>query len=119
MEYLRGTRSHPTVEEIYLAVREKLPRISIATVYRNLHSLVEAGKAREIRVPGEARSRFDGRVEPHYHMKCTVCGRVLDLEVPTLSGLDRLVSLATGHRISSHDTIFYGVCKDCLRKSGK
>ena len=116
LRYLRSTRSHPSADEVYRAVREELPNISVATVYRNLHEMSEAGLVRELRVPGENKSRFDGFTYPHYHLRCQVCGRLLDLDVPPLEGLDGLVSMATGHRIVGHELVFFGVCKECQAK---
>jgi len=57
-EALQGDHSHPFAHEIYRRVHKKLPRISLATVYRNLHSLVEEGKIRTLLLDGQA-ARFD------------------------------------------------------------
>ncbi len=45
---LEGDHTHPFAHEIYRRVHKRLPRISLATVYRNLHSLVEEGKIRTL-----------------------------------------------------------------------
>ena len=44
-EAVQGDHTHPFAHEIYRRVHKRLPRISLATVYRNLHSLVEEGKS--------------------------------------------------------------------------
>src|SRR5207245_2666259 len=73
-EALQGDHSHPFAHEIYRRVHKKLPRISLATVYRNLHSLVEEGKIRTLLLDGQA-ARFDPETSEHDHFVCEKCGR--------------------------------------------
>src|SRR5260370_5082092 len=75
---LQGDHSHPFAHEIYRRVHKKLPRISLATVYRNLHSLVEEGKIRTLLLDGQA-ARYDPETSEHDHFFCEGCGRVVDL----------------------------------------
>ena len=70
---------HPTAEMVYNCVKQEQPNISLGTVYRNLNQLVEQGTLRRIATPVSG-DRFDIRVDPHAHLLCTCCGRVLDLE---------------------------------------
>ena len=71
---------HPTAEEIFgLAVRE-CPGLSLGTVYRNLNSLVDAGRVRRVSIPGKA-DRFDHTLGWHSHLYCNCCGRVVDADV--------------------------------------
>jgi Fur family ferric uptake transcriptional regulator len=55
---LQGDHTHPFAHEIYQRVHKKLPRISLATVYRNLHSLVDEGKIRTLLLDAQG-ARFD------------------------------------------------------------
>src|SRR5262245_66633143 len=75
---LHGDSSHPFADEIYRRVRKKLPRISLATVYRNLQRLVEDGKIRTVLL-GERVARYDPETSDHDHFICESCGRVQDL----------------------------------------
>ena len=71
---------HPTAEEIFdLAVRE-CPGLSLGTVYRNLNSLVDAGRVRRVSIPGKA-DRFDHTLGWHSHLYCNCCGSVVDADV--------------------------------------
>ncbi|HEX3727130.1 MAG TPA: transcriptional repressor, partial [Pirellulales bacterium] len=76
--YLRGVESHPTAEEIYRAVRRRLPRISLATVYKALEALVESRLATKL-TNGDASSRYDCRHEDHYHLRDVTTGEIRDL----------------------------------------
>src|SRR5437879_13364267 len=75
---LQGDHTHPFAHEIYRRVHKKLPRISLATVYRNLHSLVEEGKIHTLLLDQQA-ARYDPETSEHDHFVCERCGRVLDL----------------------------------------
>ena len=48
LNILKKDYSHPTAENVYAKVKEKMPRVSLATIYRNLHFLVQINMAREI-----------------------------------------------------------------------
>jgi len=72
---------HPTAEQVYLAVRQQLPHISLATVYKALETLVTVGLAGKIADLGGP-SRYDCRQEAHYHFRCLKTGQVHDLPTP-------------------------------------
>ena len=74
---VRETDSHPTAEWVHAAVRRRLPRVSLATVYRNLRRLADQGLLGEI--PEGPSVRFDARVDRHHHFTCTGCSRIFDL----------------------------------------
>ena len=78
LEELRRMKSHPTADEIYSMVREKLPRISLGTVYRNLQLLTGQGVIRSI-PSSSGQTRYDGDMEDHFHIRCRKCGKVVDL----------------------------------------
>lgn len=107
-------KTHPTADEIYLKMRKCDSQISRGTVYRNLHLLAENGEISHVHMPGA--DRFDWRMEPHYHMVCTVCGKVADVPVPYREELDPQISALTGYRISRHAAVFEGVCPECQKK---
>jgi Fur family ferric uptake transcriptional regulator len=114
LEELQASVSHPTAGELYRTVRERLPRISLGTVYRNLEILQETGEA--VRLAGLAgqEARYDGHTQPHLHFQCRHCNRILDLET-VMPVLDDLVgSTVEGHEISGYNVILQGSCRECL-----
>jgi Fe2+ or Zn2+ uptake regulation protein len=80
--YLRCATNHPTAEQVFTAVRRRLPNISLATVYKALEALVDANLAARLADAGGGAVRYDGRAQPHYHLRCERTGEVRDLEVP-------------------------------------
>ena len=76
--FLSGTDTHPTADEVFLAVRDDVRGISLATVYKSLETLVGCGLASKLAY-GDGSSRYDGRTEPHPHARCLECDRVFDV----------------------------------------
>jgi len=79
-EIVFSTNSHPTADWIYGEVKKSLPNISLGTVYRNLKKLADEGIIRNIQDGSVA--RYDWNIEPHDHLKCNVCGEMIDIQVP-------------------------------------
>ncbi len=112
LEELRRSEAHPSADELYERVRRRLPRISLATVYRNLDLLAERGMIRRIEAGG-GRRRFDGRTEPHHHVRCTRCGRVEDLPAECLEGYRTEPAERLGFAVSGCRFELLGLCPDC------
>src|SRR6201995_31549 len=79
MAFLLEQPGHPTAAEIFEAVNRLDPRSSRATIYNNLHDLVQAGLVREVAVEGRA-ARFDVKGTRHHHFICDRCGNVEDID---------------------------------------
>ena len=105
---------HPTADQIYQEVRCKDDKISKGTVYRNLSLLSENNDITNVRLP-EA-DRYDLRLDRHYHIYCTGCGKVSDAPLPYHSEYDEQIEKETGFRINRHRLVFEGLCNDCRRK---
>jgi Fur family peroxide stress response transcriptional regulator len=86
LEVLAERTDHPTADQVYAAVRRRMPDVSRTTVYRVLDTLVRLGLAVKTAHPG-ASVRFDPRTERHHHLVCTECERVIDLHAPELDAL--------------------------------
>jgi Fe2+ or Zn2+ uptake regulation protein len=80
-DYLRSVESHPTAEQVFNAVRPRIPKLSLATVYKALEALVDAGLAAKL-TDLEGRAHYDGRSDAHYHFRCEETGEVHDLPLP-------------------------------------
>lgn len=111
---LAADETHPDVESVYRAVSERVPTISLDTVYRTLSTLTERGLiARVLFTPGPA--RYDPNTARHHHFVCTRCGLIRDVDD---GGLDAIGPTAAVTRIGRPDTVtveFRGVCAACQR----
>jgi Fur family transcriptional regulator, ferric uptake regulator len=112
LEELQKLRSHPTAAGLYAIVRQRLPKISLGTVYRNLELLVQAGVAQKLDVCG-GEARFDGDVRRHDHVRCLGCGRVDDIHGPALDLLGGAANDFGGYQIVGQRVEFLGLCPAC------
>ncbi|MBN1861339.1 MAG: transcriptional repressor [Candidatus Thermoplasmatota archaeon] len=115
LDFLKNNTNHPTVEEVYEAVKKKLSRISKATVYQNLKFLTEKGMIQEVNIKGV--SRFEPNITSHHHLICRKCGKIIDFKSQELTEY----SLNIGKKLKEIDidathTNFYGICKKCTLK---
>ncbi|MEA4971216.1 MAG: transcriptional repressor [Candidatus Pelethousia sp.] len=108
---------HPTADALYTAIREQSPSVSLATVYRNLNQLAEAGKIARISIPGAA-DRFDPVTDGHSHLICRDCGAVVDIPCTALPDLAGPVAAATGCLVESCGLVFCGLCPSCAAAQG-
>lgn len=108
-EYLKGVKTHPTAETVYNAVVEKLPAITLATVYRNLNLMADRGEILRLEINNEY--RYDADISYHQHCVCRKCGKIIDLFQKEISkyalGKIKIDSFIP----SSVNVIFYGHCK--------
>ncbi len=111
---IKNSYDHPTVETIYMDVRKQIPNISLGTVYRNLNQLVEIGYIRKISNIGNE-AHYD-KIEPHDHMYCFKCKKIIDLKIDMFYGLEQTFEQTSGNRILSHELLFTGICKQCRKK---
>ncbi len=117
LEELSKVKTHPTASELYDMVRKRLPRIGLGTVYRNLELMAENGMILKLEVGG-TQKRFDATTEDHYHIRCSRCGRVDDIDIPVIDSLVESAAKSTSYQILGHHVEFTGICPDC-QKSGK
>ena len=112
LEYLRGVKTHPSAETVYLALKKKMPQLSLGTVYRNLDAYAREGKSLLFEVKGQ--QRFDGDVSPHSHFACESCGGVQDLwfALP-LTKVKK--HLSRGASVKSIDVLIKGYCDTCAK----
>ena len=111
LEAVRATDAHPSAFMVYRRVRRRLPRVSLATVYRNLRRLAAEGFLHER--SGADGLRFDGNTGRHDHFTCLACRRVFDVPPASHAGARRRVAARTGFEVLDHRVEFYGVCAAC------
>lgn len=118
LDALMATTEHPNAEWLYQKLKPEYPDLSLGTVYRNLSLFADAGEILRLGSFG-GQERFDGRTDPHAHLLCTECGRVMDVETPELeSKLCTLAESACGAQVHTCTLTFTGVCPDCRRPGG-
>ena len=112
---LKKFSGHPTADELYDKVKKKLPRISLATVYRNLEILQETGEVVRLSCCSGQEARYDGLPHPHLHFMCEQCEAIVDLKA-VLPVMDNMIgSPLEGHEVNGYHVVLRGTCRNCLR----
>jgi Fe2+ or Zn2+ uptake regulation protein len=111
-DYLSRVEHHPTAEEVFLAVKPRLPKISLATVYKNLEALVNCGMASKLTY-GDGSARYDIRTDHHYHTRCLKCGSVADLDAAEGNKLLSQIKPRSGFEVKDYRLELLGYCRAC------
>lgn len=110
--FLSHSYKHPSADDVFTSVREAIPDISLATVYKSLETLVSCGLASKLTY-GDGSARYDGRTDPHPHARCLACGKVRDLpgrlNADSFSGIGML----PGFTVEGYRVEVVGVCQAC------
>ncbi|HZG86521.1 peroxide-responsive transcriptional repressor PerR [Paenibacillus sp.] len=114
LSFLLQSMTHPTADEIYRALADRFPSMSVATVYNNLKVFIEAGLVRELTY-GDDSSRFDADMSDHYHCICERCGKIADFEYPPLTDIEVAAAKHTGFHVQGHRMEVYGICPECAK----
>jgi Fur family peroxide stress response transcriptional regulator len=113
-ETLISCMDHPTPEWIYEHVHKQLPSISLATVYKCLHTFVNLGLVKEAsRHHGSV--RVDPNLRPHHHLFCKVCGMMMDVDETEVDSPGVPSRLPRGFRVETTEVEFVGTCAACQK----
>ncbi len=112
-EYLWRNSEHPGAEQVFQAVRSKIPAVSLDSVYRILNEFAEVGVIR--RLENYEMIRFDPNLNEHYHFICEKCGKIIDIEANN----DRLTSepYRFAGEIKNFELRIRGICHQCLSRN--
>lgn len=116
MGYLDGNVTHPGAADIYGALHEQFPTMSLATVYNTMETLKEQGMVAELSID-PAKKRFDPNVEAHHHLICIECKKIVDIFTEFPLGLTE--DEKHGFEIIGNQVDFYGICGDCTAAGKK
>lgn len=104
---------HASIDLLIEYIRNLHAQISLATIYRNIQTLLAEGKIQIVKVRGN--DVLETVKEEHAHFICEKCGRIEDIELDK----EKIVSKASKaciHQIKNCDIAFYGLCQNCTRK---
>lgn len=110
MEYLMNHKTHPTVEEIYLALNPSIPTLSKTTVYNTLNLFSEKGAVQVLTID-DKNSRYDADVSKHGHFYCRSCGKVHD--VFNMKPEAYVIPYTEDFLVDTIEVSYYGTCKAC------
>jgi Fur family peroxide stress response transcriptional regulator len=111
-EVMKTMHGHPSPEEVYARVKKKVPAISLATVYKNLHLFVESGIFREVSMH-HGSLRVEMNDEAHHHMVCSRCKAITDIGEKELGLVSKRDKLPGGFLVQRYAVDVIGVCAKC------
>ena len=114
MDYLMTHRTHPTADEVYMALCNSIPTLSKTTVYNTLKLFVEQQAALMLTI-NDKNVHFDGDTSLHSHFFCRRCGKVYDLPYSGKKREARELDIE-GHAVEEIHHYYKGICKECSDK---
>lgn len=109
---LAATDEHPDADTVFRAVQQRMPTVSVDTVYRTLWMLHDLGLVATLG-PERGAVRFDANPDPHHHYVCTRCGLVRDFESADLNALRVPAAVKELGSIANAHVEVRGVCTSC------
>ncbi|MHB1673205.1 MAG: Fur family transcriptional regulator [Acidobacteriaceae bacterium] len=115
-EVVQEMEGHPSPEEIYARVRRRIPSISLATVYKNLHLFIRSGIVGEVSLH-HGSLRVETNRETHHHLVCRGCRSITDLDEKNFQLALRRSNFPSGFQIERMSVEVLGLCTDCQNRS--
>lgn len=116
---LAKSEGHPSVEDIHAQIARDFPTMSLATVYKNIALMKSLGEVLELGFP-DGSNRYDGnKPNPHPHVICIKCKKIVDPDLDSLDDMKKEVESATHFQILNHRLDFFGLCKSCREEKSE
>lgn len=112
MQYLLEHKTHPSIDEIYLALCESIPTLSKTTVYNTLRLFTDHGAAQMLTID-ERNACFDGDIRMHAHFQCRKCGKIFDFPMPVMEGDEAQSLQEQGFYVDETQLYYKGICPQC------
>lgn len=113
---------HLTIEDICNYLKENGTPVGTTTVYRHVQKLANEGIITKYNVDSESGAcyQFSGdNCKMHFHLKCTKCSMLFHASCSFIESVEKHILLHHGFTVDNSRTVFYGICRDCLRKEKK
>jgi Fur family peroxide stress response transcriptional regulator len=111
-----GYAGHLDVEKLFTQIKKEFSTISLATLYKNINSMVEKTLLTEVKIP-HRKSKYEITKDPHIHLLCSECDEFIDMSVD----IERLVDEAkqkSHYQLTNSSIVLCGICESCqLKKS--
>lgn len=112
---------HLSAEDVYNLVKQRVPDVGLATVYRTLELFSNFDIIQSVDF-GDGRKRYEFTLENndehrHHHLICIKCGKIIEMNEDLLEDLEQRVTNCYNFSISNHELKFFGRCRDCMSKN--
>ncbi|MDI6727191.1 MAG: Fur family transcriptional regulator [Smithellaceae bacterium] len=116
LEFFLSLDRHLSIEDLYLEIHQKYPKIGYATVCRTMKLFAEAGIALGVDF-GDGLMRYEHSSvgQHHDHLVCTECGAIIEFSNDTIEKIQGTIARKHGFLIRSHRLELYGLCAACRK----
>lgn len=111
---LMHTTGHISIDDLYRAIKQKFASISLATLYKNIHTMMELSLIREVKIPGQ-KAKYEIEKESHAHILCKSCGELKDIPFNAESLLQKSMDMSH-YVVDEVSIVVSGVCPVCQKK---
>lgn len=105
---------HINIDELYHAIKKKFSSISLATLYKNVNTMLEVALIREVKIPGQ-KTKYEIEKASHAHIMCKSCGELKDIEYDPHSILEKTVEMSH-YKAEDISIVISGICPECQKK---
>ncbi len=111
---LMHNSGHISIEELYQEVKKRFSSISLATLYKNIHTMLSVSLIREVKIPGQ-KTKYEISKESHAHVLCTSCNEIKDVPLETASLLQKSIDMSQ-YKVEEVSVVISGLCPECQKK---
>ncbi len=112
-QVLVASSEHPSAESLYRELVQRMPTLSLDTVYRTLATFEELGLVKRVETQG-SQARFEARVDQHHHFFCDRCSQLSDFLWDSFDSMGLPEEIQKIGRIRGKNVVVHGVCNQCL-----
>ncbi|MHC1783324.1 MAG: Fur family transcriptional regulator [Anaerolineaceae bacterium] len=115
LKILVSDNFHPTIEEVFAAVKKDFPMTSLATIYKTIALMKDMQEIQELHYDNQA-IRYDGSARlAHPHLVCLECRRISDIEFEAWNQLSEKIQKESGYQGLNFRMDIFGICPNCQR----
>lgn len=106
-----SSHNHINIDELYKLLAVNFPSISLATVYKNINTMLEKDFLMEVQIPNQ-KNVYELLKEEHAHIYCVKCDAIMDLNL-NAKALYEQAQEKSGFELSFGNFVFGGICSRC------
>jgi len=118
LDLISQAGGHLDADELFRRAKEREPRISLSTVYRNLRLFKKLGLVDERHLSENHHHYEIKSPSEHYHLVCLGCGRVIEFESPLLQRIENQIRRENRFEVTGAEIRLQGYCSRCRGKGG-
>lgn len=105
---------HISIEDLFQSIRQKFASISLATLYKNVHTMMDVSLIREVKISGQ-KTKYEIEKEAHAHVMCQCCGELKDIPFNPNTLLQTSMDMGN-YEAKEVSIVISGICPECQKK---